>query len=279
MAIRRGPGGAGLVLAFLAVWGGAPAHAAADVVVQGESLVKPAGATAVSNSAASGGRALFLTTTGTATGQVSTAATTGRVVLRAYGVQCSGPPRAVIKVDGRTVLVTFVPATSWTDYLADVSLPAGTHTLAVTYANDDATSTCNRGLLVDSLKLVNAANVTAPFRSPPLLGAAVRWSRLSTDATYQRTVTGNFDSITPENEMKMRSLEPQQGVFSFGVADAIVNWAQANGKAIRGHTLVWAPALPTWLKNGTWTPAQLNSILKQYIQTVVARYRGRIGVW
>src|SRR5881227_4044484 len=116
MAIRRGPGGAGLVLAFLAVWGGAPARAAAaDVLVQGESLVRPAGATIVSNSSASGGKALFLTTTGTATGQVSTAATTGRVVLRAYGVQCSGPPRAVIKVDGRTVLVTFVPATSWTD--------------------------------------------------------------------------------------------------------------------------------------------------------------------
>ena len=258
----------------------AAAPAAADVTVQAESMSRPTGTSVFYASTASAGKALLLSSTATATKQITTTSSTGRITARAYGNQCAGPPRMTVKVDGRDALVSFVPATGWRDYVADVSVPAGTHSLALTYTNDDATASCNRNLRVDTIKLIGAANVTAPFRRPPVLGAAVRWLGLSgTDARYSRTVVGNFDSITPENEMKMRALEPQRDVFQFGVADQLVAWAEANGKAIRGHTLLWTPALPSWVKNGTWTRDTLLAMLERYVKTVVRRYRGRVGAW
>src|SRR6187431_1131655 len=43
---------------------------------------------------------------------------------------------------------------------------------------------------------------------------------------YQEVAAAQFDSLTPENEMKWFAVEPQQGVFDFKGGDKLVDFAE-----------------------------------------------------
>jgi endo-1,4-beta-xylanase len=111
------------------------------------------------------------------------------------------------------------------------------------------------------------------------VGTAVDTSALAADATYRSTVEDQFSTVTPENVMKWEAVEPQRGEYDFTAADQLVAFAQANGQKVRGHTLVWHNQLPAWLTSGTWTKAELTSILRQHIFSEAGHFRGRIWAW
>ena len=111
------------------------------------------------------------------------------------------------------------------------------------------------------------------------IGTAVDTTALANDATYRRMVAEQFSTVTPENVMKWEVVEPQRGRYDFSAADRLVRFARANGQKVRGHTLVWHNQLPSWLTSGTWTPAQLRSILRQHIFTEAGHFRGQIWAW
>ncbi len=77
----------------------------------------------------------------------------------------------------------------------------------------------------------------------------------------------------------MGTVEPTQGSFNWSEADQIVAFAQAHHQQVRGHTLVWHNQNPSWLTNGTWTQAQLSTLLQNHISTEVGRYKGEITAW
>ncbi|HEV7733871.1 MAG TPA: endo-1,4-beta-xylanase [Candidatus Binatia bacterium] len=73
--------------------------------------------------------------------------------------------------------------------------------------------------------------------------------------------------------------EPQPGVFNFAIADEAVAVADSLGLRLRGHPLVWGRlALPAWVTAIT-DPAELRARMTTHIETVVARYAGRIAQW
>ena len=49
----------------------------------------------------------------------------------------------------------------------------------------------------------------------------------------------HFNATTPENEMKWGAIAPTVGTYAFTDADAIADFAAANGLRLRGHALVW----------------------------------------
>lgn len=79
--------------------------------------------------------------------------------------------------------------------------------------------------------------------------------------------------------MKWESAEPSRGTYNWAEADRIVDFAEAHDQRVRGHTLVWHSQNPGWLTNGSWTPAQLSTILQDHIITEVTRYKGRLAAW
>jgi len=111
------------------------------------------------------------------------------------------------------------------------------------------------------------------------IGTALAANHLSADATYASIGAAQFNSVTPENEMKWGVVEPNRGQFNWSGADQIVSFAQSHGQRIRGHNLVWHSQLPGWLTGGSFSAAILTSIMKQHIATEVGRYRGRVAVW
>ncbi|MEV6943236.1 endo-1,4-beta-xylanase [Streptomyces sp. NPDC051172] len=110
-----------------------------------------------------------------------------------------------------------------------------------------------------------------------VIGTAVTGSKLT--GTYGDLAGAQFNSLTPGNAMKWGSVEPTRGSFDWTEADQIVAFAQAHNQQVRGHTLVWHNQNPSWLTNGSWTAAQLGSLLQNHISTEVGRYKGRITAW
>lgn len=111
------------------------------------------------------------------------------------------------------------------------------------------------------------------------IGAAVAVQPLCSEPMYAQTLGREFNMLTPENAMKFETLRMTRENFDFRNADRIVNFAEANGMQVRGHTLVWHNQLPRWLTEGKFSQAELVAILREHILTVVGRYKGRVAVW
>ncbi len=111
------------------------------------------------------------------------------------------------------------------------------------------------------------------------IGSTVDYEALQDEPPYSQTLAREFNMVTAEDSMKFDHTEPQPGVFSFGLGDTIVAFARAHGMTVRGHNLVWYRALPGWVANGTFTRAQLISILRDHIMTEVSHYRGQVNIW
>lgn len=99
------------------------------------------------------------------------------------------------------------------------------------------------------------------------------------DSEYRQVLAREFSSLSAENQMKWEFLRPEQDVYDFEQADAIVAFARGNRQVVRGHTLLWHSQNPEWLEEGDFTPEELREILRDHIHTVVGRYAGRIQQW
>ncbi|SOB86103.1 endo-1,4-beta-xylanase [Streptomyces sp. 1331.2] len=108
-------------------------------------------------------------------------------------------------------------------------------------------------------------------------GTAVAAGRLG-DSTYSTILDREFNTITPENEMKWDTTEPSRGSFNFGPGDTIVNHAAAHGQKMRGHTLVWHSQLPGWV--GSINDAgTLRNVMNNHITQEATHYKGKIYAW
>lgn len=115
------------------------------------------------------------------------------------------------------------------------------------------------------------------FRNDFKLGAAVSSYQVAEGAKSAELAQSQFSSITPEYQLKPEFLAPTEGVFDFREADALVDWAIANGMVVRGHTLLWHETAPDYFLKGTRD--EIKARLETYIKTVVEHFRGRIFVW
>lgn len=116
-------------------------------------------------------------------------------------------------------------------------------------------------------------------RAPIPLGAAVAWDEFESDHRLKDTFLSHFDQMTPENEMKWGHVHPEILHWNFTTPDAMVDWALAHGKRVRGHTLIWSKQNPSWVENGTWTRESLLLVMKNHIKTTIAHFRDRVHEW
>ncbi|MFE0526097.1 non-reducing end alpha-L-arabinofuranosidase family hydrolase [Micromonospora parva] len=127
--------------------------------------------------------------------------------------------------------------------------------------------------------LAQAAETTlgaAAAQSGRYFGAAVAANKLG-DSAYTTILNREFNSVTPENEMKIDATEPQQNNFTFGNADRIVNHATSRGWKVRGHTLAWHSQQPSWMQG--MEGSALRSAMLNHVTRVATYYRGKIHSW
>jgi endo-1,4-beta-xylanase len=96
-------------------------------------------------------------------------------------------------------------------------------------------------------------------------------------------VKQQFNAVTAENVMKWEIIEPVEGQFNFAAADAMIAYAEANNIKVIGHVLLWHEQTPDWVflddKGQTASKELVLSRLKNHINAVMGRYKGRIHGW
>lgn len=96
-------------------------------------------------------------------------------------------------------------------------------------------------------------------------------------------VRQQFNAVTAENVMKWEIIQPVEGQFNFTAADAMIEFSEANNIKVIGHVLLWHEQTPAWVfQDAKGQPASKELVLsrlKNHINTVMGRYKGRIHGW
>jgi GH35 family endo-1,4-beta-xylanase len=135
------------------------------------------------------------------------------------------------------------------------------------------------------------------FRDDFPVGVAVTPRDLS--GPLSPLILRQFNSLTPENAMKMAAIHPSEDRYNFVAGDSIVAFAQAHHLRVRGHNLCWHEQVPGWMfapggaeagsaggtrQDGaggapTVSKAVLLQRLHDHIDAVVGRYKGKVYAW
>ncbi|MEP7377444.1 MAG: endo-1,4-beta-xylanase [Chitinophagaceae bacterium] len=113
------------------------------------------------------------------------------------------------------------------------------------------------------------------------VGVAVSPRALKSDEA--QLILQQFNSMTPENAMKMGPIHPAENQYNWEAADSIAAFAKRHQLKLRGHTLCWHNQTPDWLFQDAdgkeVTKDVLLQRLKDHITAVVKRYKGTIYAW
>jgi hypothetical protein len=100
-----------------------------------------------------------------------------------------------------------------------------------------AAATLAAGLVIGGGSAANAGTTLGASAAEKgrYFGAAISAGKLN-DNTYATILNREFNSVTPENEMKWDATEPQQGSFSYGNG--------TGSSTTRAPTACWCAAIP-----------------------------------
>lgn len=92
----------------------------------------------------------------------------------------------------------------------------------------------------------------------------------------------HFATLTSFEEMLPINCHPRQNHYRWKTIDEMVDFAQRNGKQIRGNCLVRYDAMPDWMFFDGESVTSRDSLfnrLRLHIQTVMNRYKGKVYCW
>ena len=125
----------------------------------------------------------------------------------------------------------------------------------------------------------NSVGLKDAFKEDFLIGVALNASQIEEqDSVQNKLISTEFNSVTPENIMKSLLIHPNKDTYNFDLPDKLVALAEKNDMHIQGHTLVWHSQLSPFFKEISDSTAMVEA-LKDHINTIVGRYKGKINAW
>ena len=106
----------------------------------------------------------------------------------------------------------------------------------------------------------------------------------SFEGESKELILKHFNSVTPENVMKMGVIHPEQDRYNWEPSDKIADFARSHNMKMRGHALVWHQQTGPWIfkaedGSGKVSKEVLLQRMKSHIDSVVERYKGTIYAW
>ncbi len=112
----------------------------------------------------------------------------------------------------------------------------------------------------------------------PRVGTAITTQGFGGDDPYRSLAAAQFNSITVEDRMQWSILSPTRGQWNPGEAQAVMQFAEDNGMAIRGHSLVYQGALPGWVTE-IRDPMELDTEVRAHVERMFNTFGSRIDNW
>ncbi len=197
-----------------------------------------------------------------------------------------------ISVDGTGHLVTLgLPSGQHLSYRLTVPLFRRGDVLNISLSDGPYTDMTAERLTLSLAPLGKLQAPVAPYgslralapRAGITVGTAINTWRPGPDPRYEQVATSQFDLLVPEGDFNWDwQIRPDANHYDFAGADEQVHFAQRHGMAVRAYLLPSgsdAAGLPAWLTGGGYTRDQLLALVHDHIDTVVRRYKGRIGEW
>ena len=133
---------------------------------------------------------------------------------------------------------------------------------------------------------LNIVAATRNMRFGSAVGAAPAGTQAGSynDPNYRDILVRDCGLIVPENELKWQTIRPSPTTYDFSRADLLMDFATANGLAMRGHNLMWHNNqwLPAWTQSYDYGPSPATEaarLITEHVTTVCQRYSGRILSW
>lgn len=123
----------------------------------------------------------------------------------------------------------------------------------------------------------SAIDSTATLKSAATFPIGVSLDpKLMSNPKVQTIVTTQFNSRTVPIFMNVESV---RGQFNFPLMDARVNATDGQSMRLHGHCLVYHIGAPDWLTNFSGSTEDFEKAVKNHIQTIVGRYKGKVKSW
>lgn len=168
---------------------------------------------------------------------------------------------------------------TWTWLSGTVTLPATTGLTNVKFYVEGPPA--GVALKVDNCYFAPATGLRRAAAAFPglRLGGVSGVSTWAENPRFRSAMSAHFHLSSTENSLKMSDTEPADNIRAFAEANTVVELGIARGGATRGHTFVWHSGLPNWVNAATSTPAQLQTILWDNLDTTAAAFHGKLPYW
>lgn len=117
------------------------------------------------------------------------------------------------------------------------------------------------------------------FKEDFLVGAALNRHQVNeTDPMATACIARQFNTLTPENDMKAALIHPEWGRYNFTEADKIIAFGERHQLQINAHTLIWHSQLPAFVMH-MHDKDSLQRFFKDHISVIASRYDGKVYSW
>lgn len=98
------------------------------------------------------------------------------------------------------------------------------------------------------------------------------------DPQFAAVLAEQFNSLSPENELKWVFVNPTKGHYDWDALDRLVAFAADNDMVVKGHGLISGCCNPDYILNIT-DPTALRAAMKAHFEAVMHRYDGKMDRW
>lgn len=98
------------------------------------------------------------------------------------------------------------------------------------------------------------------------------------DPDFARILPQQFDSLSPENELKWSFVQPRRGEFNFTGLDRLVRFAKKHDMQVKGHGLFSACCDAPYAAKVT-NPKRLLRLVREHVRGVMRHFRGKMDRW
>lgn len=98
------------------------------------------------------------------------------------------------------------------------------------------------------------------------------------DPKFAAVLADQFESLSPENELKWWFIHPTRHHYNWETVDRLVEFAGQNDMVVKAHGLISRSFNPDYLVNLT-NPSAFRAVMTEHFEAIMHRYRGKLDRW